>query len=113
MCFDNLVDICFDLRDYQQAIKYHKRALYISKKTGDTIKECNQYLSLGQSYSRLGYHTQHLEYSEKSLEIAKKTGDTATELECYNQIGLAYKNIDYINSSLLHKKPKCKIILYI
>jgi len=60
---------------YEKAIKYHKKALIISREIGDRRGEGNQLGNLGIAYRNMGQVEKAIEYYQKALDIGKEIKD--------------------------------------
>uniref|UniRef100_A0A7N8XYU1 G protein signaling modulator 1b n=1 Tax=Mastacembelus armatus TaxID=205130 RepID=A0A7N8XYU1_9TELE len=68
------------LQQYERAIDYHLKHLYIAQELTDRVGEGRACWSLGNAYVSLGNHKQALHYARKHLDISKEIGDRNGEL---------------------------------
>lgn len=87
------------LGQMQQAIKYHKQALAIARKTGAGRRqgECVHLGNLGIAYSALGQKKRAIKYFEQALAISREIGDRRTEGNQLGNLGTAYRDLGLAN----------------
>uniref|UniRef100_A0A671VAN6 G protein signaling modulator 1b n=1 Tax=Sparus aurata TaxID=8175 RepID=A0A671VAN6_SPAAU len=68
------------LQQYERAIDYHLKHLYIAQELTDRVGEGRACWSLGNAYVSLANHKQALHYARKHLDISKEIGDRNGEL---------------------------------
>jgi tetratricopeptide (TPR) repeat protein len=93
---------------YKKAIKYHKKALVISKEIGDRRGEGNHLGNLGNAYLNLRQAKKAIKYYQKALVIAREIGDRQGEGARLGNLGNAYfilwqveKAIEYYQKALV------------
>ncbi|MDA3077203.1 tetratricopeptide repeat protein [Campylobacter sp. JMF_04 NA10] len=102
-----------DNSKYNQAIKYHKKSLEMTKgQFGENHPNIpKSYINLGVCYYSLGDYNQSIEYILKALAIQKETFkenhlDIAMS---YNNLGLCYNSLGDYNSAIDYNLKALKI----
>ena len=85
---------------YKKAIKYHKKALVISKEIGDRQGEGNALGNLGNAYRYLRHVEKAIEYYQKALVIAREIGDWRNEGIWFGNLGNTYRNQGQIKKAI-------------
>jgi tetratricopeptide (TPR) repeat protein len=96
---------------YKKAIKYHKKALVISREIGDKRGEGKRLGNLGNAYLNLGKVKKAIKYYQNALVISKEIGDRQEEGARLVTLGNAYfilgqveKAIEYYQNALVIAK---------
>jgi len=85
---------------YKKAIKYHKKALVISREIGDRQGEGKRLGNLGNAYLNLGQVEKAIEYYQKALVIAREIGDRRNEGIWLGNLGSTYKNLGQVKKAI-------------
>ena len=85
---------------YKKAIKYHKKALVISKEIGDRQGEGKLLRNLGNAYLNLGKVKKAIEYYQKALVIAREIGDRRNEGIWLGNLGNTYRNQGQVKKAI-------------
>ena len=89
----NLGDISHSLRKQGDAIRHYNKALAISKKIGDRIREAVCHERLGSVFRCINNMEKAIEYGEKALAIATETDDIKLQGLCYQFAGEVYVSL--------------------
>lgn len=81
------------LGEYNQAIEYHQRCLFLAQEIGERPTEGRGFLCLGAIYLALDNYSQAVNYYQQSLQIACDLGDLIGE--AYSSFGLAQSFLRY------------------
>lgn len=85
---------------YKKAIKYHKKALGISREIGDRRGEGKRLGNLGNAYLNLGKVKKAIEYYQNALVISKEIGDKQGEGARLVTLGNAYFNQGQVKKAI-------------
>jgi tetratricopeptide (TPR) repeat protein len=85
---------------YKKAIKYHKKALVISREIGDRQGEGKCLGNLGNAYLNLGKVKKAIKYYQNALVIAKEIGDRQGEGARLVTLGNAYFNLVQVKKAI-------------
>lgn len=85
---------------HKKAIKYHKKALVISREIGDRRGEGKCLGNLGNAYLNLGQVKKAIEYYQKALVISEEIGDRRGKGFQYMNLGYAYGVLEQIEKAI-------------
>ena len=85
---------------YKKAIKYHKKALVISKEIGDRQGEGARLVTLGNAYFNLWQVEKAIEYYQKALVIAREIGDKRVEGNAIGNLGNVYRYLGQVEKAI-------------
>ena len=85
--YANLGNTFQSLRNFQEAIKYHKKRLSIAKKLSDKLGDGRDYMNLGNTYISLGKLEEAKKNYEKRQTIAIEVSDKAGEGRALGSLG--------------------------
>ena len=88
------------IASYKKAIKYHKKALVISKEIGDRQGEGKRLGNLGNTYFNLGKVKKAIEYYQNALVIAREIGDRRNEGIWLGNLGSTYRNQGQVKKAI-------------
>lgn len=80
------------IEQYQEALKYHKDALIISRQIGEKDDEVNTLNNIGFAYWRVGNLQEAASYFNQSLEICRALGLKDMEIDL-NNLGVVYMDM--------------------
>ena len=93
------------LGDYQKAIEYHKKALEIAKRIGNTVDQARCCTNLGTMYLELGDYQKVREYIQRALDLTKSIKDIFTLSDLSRQFGVLFRILgDYQKAIEYHDK---------
>ena len=98
----NIGNACYSLRDFKQAVKYHKLHLNTAKEVEDRVEEGRAYGNLSDDYYCLNDFKQAIEYGTLYLDISKKVESKADEAAAYDRLGRAFYVIGDFQRALLY-----------
>lgn len=78
--------------DTRKALALARRALRLSKSSGDRERAARSALWIGASLARLGRNIDAIVHLTRALEIGREVGDSAVETKALHQIGVAHTN---------------------
>ncbi len=90
----------FNMGDFPNALKYHKKALDVWKQIKDTDGIGKSLNNLGAIYRQLGEFEDAQRFFNDALSIYKKKGDEHTVALIYNNLGGIYKMLDQNSKSI-------------
>ena len=85
---------------YKKAIKYHKKALVISREIGDRQGEGKCLGNLGNAYLNLGKVKKAIKYYQNALVIAREIGDRRNEGIWLGNFGNIYRNQGQVKKAI-------------
>ena len=85
---------------YKKAIKYHKKALGISREIGDRWGEGKRLGNLGNAYLNFGKVKKAIEYYQNALVIAREIGDRRNEGAWLGNFGNIYRNQGQVKKAI-------------
>jgi CHAT domain-containing protein/tetratricopeptide (TPR) repeat protein len=89
-CLGNLGNIFHRLRNYEQAIKYHKQDLTVAREITDREGEAYSLNNLGKAYESQWKYQQAIDYYKQSLVAAEEIGNRQVEATVLNNLGNSY-----------------------
>lgn len=102
---DTVGSILFKISNFNKSREYSKKALYISQKTGDDVRESICYNNLGNAHYGLSDFRKAIECHKKALSVAQKIGDDVRESIFYNSLGNAHFRLgDFKNANEYYNK---------
>ena len=78
------------LGNFQEAIQYHRKPLFIAKEMGNAAGETEAYANLGNTFQSLRNFQEAIKYHKKRLSIAKKLSDKLGDGRDYMNLGNTY-----------------------
>lgn len=90
--YNDLGIVYLKLKDYNNAIEVHLKALKIREQV-NSPKLSSSYNNLGLVYMNFEQHEKAIDYFEKSLRLKRKNKDKAGIINSLNNLGIVSKNI--------------------
>lgn len=103
-CFNNIANIYFSNKDFNEAIKTYNKALDMYLEVDDVNNVASTYVNLGIAYSNLKNYNLAIENGEKGLSIAKEAENPMTQKNAYISLIDAYKGIKNYQKALLYSE---------
>ena len=89
----SLGNVYKDLGEYQQAIKFHRQSLEVSREIGDPYAEISSLIGLGSSYYLLKEYQRAIKFHRQSLNIAREIGARKQEGSSLMGLGNVYDSL--------------------
>ena len=89
---------------YEEAIKYHKQELTISKEVNDRTSEAATHGNLAVAFQALGKHEMALVHYHSHLNIARELKDVAGEFSFLFLLFLFFENDRLLEQSCCKKR---------
>ncbi|MFN7415511.1 MAG: tetratricopeptide repeat protein [Dolichospermum sp.] len=90
---NSLGNVYKNLGEYQQAIKFHRQSLEISREIGDPYAEISSLIGLGSSYYLLKEYQRAIKFHRQSLNIAREIGARKQEGSSLMGLGNVYDSL--------------------
>lgn len=105
-------DLAWKLKDSdpKTSLYYAKKALHLSRKTGQPKLEAYSLTDIGNYYKRREAYKEALNHYRQSLEIRQAMGEARIVASAYNQIGLLYKQQENYDSADVYFRKGLEII---
>lgn len=91
--------IQFNLKNYEEAIDYYKKALKVYLETDDNVFASEAYVDIGAAYLDLHKSDKAIENFEESIKLSEKYNIEGTAAVAYTNLGGAYTKINDFNNA--------------
>ncbi|MBI4946140.1 MAG: tetratricopeptide repeat protein [Bacteroidetes bacterium] len=88
--------------NFDLAIEYFSKSLKISEEIGNKSVSTQNYICIGNLYSKLGNHKKAIEFCDKGIELAKTIGELDILKEAYLFISGVYANAGEFSKAYEH-----------
>jgi tetratricopeptide (TPR) repeat protein len=99
-CYQNIGDTYHRQRDYNQALKYFEKALFLAEKDNDNVREISIYLNISDVQIQLKQYKKARDLLQKTLELYKLTGYELELDNCYVLMGDTWLFEDDYNKAI-------------
>ena len=89
-----------NLGQMEQAVKFYKQALAISREIGDRSKVATGLANLGNAYHLLGQVDWAIEHYGQALVVSQEIGDQRGESETFSNLGSAFHSLGLIEQAI-------------